>query len=1458
MPEKRTILLVEDESLIALMAREDLEQYGYTVITASSGRKAIDAVREKPGIDLILMDINLGPGKMDGTEAAEIILRDHDLPILFLSSYTRKDVVEQTDDVSSYGYVVKDSGIAVLDTSIKMAFKLHRAKQEIRARERSLAKTNERLELAQKAARIGMWDWDIAARSVTWTPQMFELFGLDEGKVTPSFDVWRDAVHPEDLTHVESLVGQALRDRSFLSTEYRILRPDGLVRWVSALGQAFYDDQGRPLRMAGTCIDITERKKTERALARSEIRFREFMANSPAAAWMKDEEGRFVYYNEAFRRAFDTCGEDWLGRNDFDIWPRERAEEFRKNDLEVREGGIPIEVIEETTDRGGPARYWLTSKFPITDVDGTRFVAGIGVDITERKLADDALRESEEQFRVMFETASVGMAQTDLETGRWLRVNRKMCDITGYSSNELLAMDLSGITHPEDREKSWQAFHGLVDGTSPYYRLEKRYIRKDGAVVWVNINVTVIRSTEGRLLRTVAAIEDITDRKQTAEKLFEEQERLRVIFKTSPAGILLVSPSGTITFANEKMAEMFGSTVDELIGSTYPSHIYPDERSIADRRMHQLIAGEIESLTSERHYIRKDGTGFWGYLNGRRQIDEQGRFLNLVGFILDITERKEAETLLATERRRLSDIIEGTNAGTWEWNVRTGETVFNERWAEIIGYTLEDISPTSIDTWLRFVHPDDLKVSRGLLRRHFSGDLPYYECEVRMQHRNGEWVWVLDRGRVAIRTEEGEPLVMSGTHQDISKQKWIEQSLKESAATVEQKNIELDSALARAVVANSAKNEFLANVSHEIRTPINGIMGMTGLLLDTELTPDQRRYAEVVRTSGESLLAVVNDILDVSKIEAGKLDLEILDFDLQNLLDDFAATMAGRAHEKGLELLCAADPRVPVPVRGDPGRLRQILNNLAGNAVKFTHRGEVAIRVTLSSETDDEVLLRFSVRDTGIGIPRDKISILFRKFTQADTSTTRKYGGTGLGLAISKRLAGLMGGEIGVDSVEGRGSEFWFTARFGKQTGGAPPETCATADLKGVRVLIVDDNATNREILFARLASWGMRPTDAPDGPTGLDILQAAKNEDDPFRIALIDMQMPGMDGETLGRLIKADPRIAETRMMMFTSVGIRGDARRFEDMGFSAYLTKPVRYQELKSVISLVLADGADGAATRLHTIVTRHLARDMTSRFEGSSAHILLTEDNITNQEVALGLLKKLGLKADAVADGQEAVKALGTIPYDLVLMDIQMPVMDGFTATRLIRDPESAVLDHGVPIIAMTAHAMQGDREKCLDAGMDDYISKPVSVAALVAVLEKWLPKGPDETEQMSVAAGEERVPPVIKHKVWDRTGMLERLANDETLAKEVIAAFLEDMPRQIQALKTFLDGGDAAGTRLQAHSIKGASANVGGERLRATAFEMEKAAKESRLSAVGASMDELERHFETLRTAMEKDV
>ncbi|MCK9296988.1 MAG: response regulator [Desulfobulbaceae bacterium] len=933
--------------------------------------------------------------------------------------------------------------------------------------------------------------------------------------------------------------------------------------------------------------------------------------------------------------------------------------------------------------------------------------------------------------------------------------------------------------------------------------------------------------------------------------LGESESLQRLLINNLGAGVMIIDArSQVIERVNPWAARLLGTPAEEMVGRVCHGFVcsaLPGGCPVMD-------AGR-SSGNLDRVIRRPDGSQV-SIMTSVQRIRIQGREKLLETFV-DITDRKRVEEAIRQGGELLTTIIEAIPMPVFYKDAQGVYLGCNTLFAEFLGKTKEEI----IGSTAFEIAPRDLaqRYHDADLELMVHGQTQIYEAAV--AHADGSRRQIMFH-KAPFFNADGSLSGLVGAMLDITDRKQAEEELLHMNRQLEVATVRSNDMAAKAAMASAAKSEFLANMSHEIRTPMNGVIGMTGLLLETDLTDEQRRYAEVVRASAESLLGLINDILDFSKIEARKLDLEILDFDLHNLLDDFASSMALRAQDKGLELLCSIDPEVPAQLRGDPGRLRQILVNLAGNAIKFTPAGEVAIRVSLLSAGDGDVLLRFAVRDTGIGIARDKIGLLFDKFSQVDASTTRQYGGTGLGLAISKQLAEMMQGEVGVTSEAGRGSEFWFTARLSRQQGGQQSEAPPAMDLRGLRVLIVDDNATSREILSTRLASWFMRPARTRDGREALAMLQQAQEEGDPFPIAVIDMQMPGMDGEELGRLIKADAQLADTQLVMLTSLGMRGDARRFEELGFAAYLTKPVRHHELYHVLSALprpcgaVVDQADkGQPPPRRPILTRHSARELRQLFAGSGARILVVEDNSTNQQVALGILARLGLHADAVANGAEAVKTLETIPYDLVLMDVQMPVMDGYEAARRIRRG-SAPLNSRIPIIAMTAHAMQGDREKCLAAGMNDYLAKPVASLEVAEKLKRWLGSGGQgrsrQPEREGAESGEDKL------AVFDLETMLKRLLGDKALARIVIEGFLQDIPQQMQVLHEVLAGGDAATAERQAHTIKGAAASVGGECMRAVAQEMEKAGKAGDLAAMRQRMAELEEQFDRLRQAMASEM
>ena len=659
---------------------------------------------------------------------------------------------------------------------------------------------------------------------------------------------------------------------------------------------------------------------------------------------------------------------------------------------------------------------------------------------------------------------------------------------------------------------------------------------------------------------------------------------------------------------------------------------------------------------------------------------------------------------------------------------------------------------------------------------------------------------------------------------DMTDVKAAQEELRHSAEHLHNSNRQLDQALQVAQAAACVKTSFLATVSHELRTPMNGVIGMTGLLMDTEPSEEQQSYIETIRQCGEALLNLINDILEYGKIEAGKLELECIDFNLRTTVEDVLGQFAERAQTKGLEITGLVHAAVPTGLRGDPGRLRQILTNFVGNAIKFTEQGDVTVQAFLEKDLADTVVVRFEVTDSGIGISPDVQARLFQPFTQADSSTSRKYGGTGLGLAISKQLTEQMGGSVGITSQPGHGSTFWCTAHFLKQTT-SPLAIMPSAELTGRRVLIVDDNESNRIILHHLVTGWGMVDDQARDAASAIALIEQQAGNGISYDVAIVDMLMPGKDGLQLAKELKVHPVGSRVRLVILTSLIQRGHAELARQAGFVAYLTKPARHDQLSNCLRTVLGFPelvGEGTVTPVTApappLITRHTLAET-----GSAARILVAEDNLINQKLTVRMLEKLGFQSDVVENGQEALAALARSSYAVVLMDCQMPLVDGLEATRLIRQREAAVQEFAVaappgtqhiPIVALTANAMRGDRERCLAAGMDDYLTKPVRKEDLKGILDRWIPVSIQSQVEHEGGAeynteGKDNRPlPVI----FDVAAMLRNIGGDMALLDELVELFLQRYQAMLEAIRAALAGRDQAAVEQAAHALKGTASNL----------------------------------------------
>lgn len=1107
-----------------------------------------------------------------------------------------------------------------------------------------------------------------------------------------------------------------------------------------------------------------------------------------------------------------------------------------------------------------------------------RVLDRVNSEVQQRESAIKALKENRDEIRLIIDStldAIIGINAEGIVT-TW---NPQATSIFGWSKEHIIGQPLTtAIIPPQYRQAhidGLKRFSATKKGTIVNQRLKLTALNRDGREF--PIELTIIPIFQDTTYSFYAFVRDLTEQQRTEEALRQETDLIKLMQQVAisaneaesvneafQASLDLICaytkwPVAHVYFReDEKTALLTPSTLWYLDNAeefhtfrtltqktTFSTGVGLPGRVLAHGR-----ASWIPDITQDPNFPRAKMAGELGIRGGfafpvmightvmgvleffSRSVETPNmrllEVMEIIGTQLGrVLERKRGELAREESDARIRGIVETAADAIITINESGIIQSYNSAAEHMFGYVPQEAIGQNVSILMPSPYQEE---HDGYLQRYCDGHTSTIFGKIRELLGKRKDGMSFPMELAVSETKVGIRRIFTGIVRDISDRKRQEQELREAKE--------------RAEMAATAKSQFLATMSHEIRTPMNGVIGMTGLLMDTELSTQQRQFAETVRSSGETLLKIINDILDFSKIEAGKLEFERIPFDLRTTLEESLELLAEAAGKKGLELVGLVNANVPTALQGDPGRLRQIFMNLTGNAIKFTSKGEIIVKISSEEETPDHVMIRVHIHDTGEGIPPDILPKLFRSFSQADSSTTRRYGGTGLGLAICKQLVQQMNGEIGVENRMEGGSTFWFTARFPKQPGLATFPAQTSVALEHLCVCAVDDHCTNRQLLEQYFQYWKMDGTVVEDPRKCLALLQQQAQTGRPFDLAILDMEMPNMDGFTLAKLIKSDDTVKHTRLILLTSLGRRGDATAAQQCGFSAYLTKPIRKGQLQACLETVMGLPFSDTPTEPQPLITSHFLKDLQRQ---QAIRILVVDDHQVNQQLGVLMVERLGFRADVAGDGHEALEALSRIPYDLILMDCQMPEMDGYEATRQIREAEAVRSDvqgtnafddlsrrpvH-VPIIAVTANAMQGDREKCLQSGMDDYLSKPIRPEELSNVLAKWLPKAGALSPPVPIISEPSTRP--SRHdsshsNFIDQNTLFElEIMGGHEFLQSMIQRFVEDALQCVTLIEQALDSQDLPKANEAAHGLKGISRNMGANVLAQAAMDLETACK-----------------------------
>ncbi|MBI4964579.1 MAG: response regulator [Desulfomonile tiedjei] len=1088
--------------------------------------------------------------------------------------------------------------------------------------------------------------------------------------------------------------------------------------------------------------------------------------------------------------------EVWV-RHGCGIWNGESKENLPEGTVRYTENTL-IGNIDNRLLRG----FWMLSR-----------------DITQRRLQEEALKESEKRFRQLYDNSPIMKHSID-EQGIIRNVNQQWLTELGYSRDEVTGTRIDSFMTPESAHRAFSTVLPQFWRDGRISNVPYQYVKKDGTVIDVILDSIAINDPQwGRV--SLSTVRNITDRKRAEEEAARTKSLLTTIVQNLPTAIYLKDADKLRYILWNKASEhLFGYPSEEVMGKTvydlFPggqadSFTAQDQRALKNRTLLDILEEPVDT--------RKMGTRI---VHSKKLpiFDVNGRARFLLGISEDITDSKRAEQEIieareeaAAEANKLRSMIEGMDAG-------------------IVMADGNDII-TEANSW--FLEKMNLRRDQ-VVGKSLWGFHPNAGIADRVRQMLEDWKSGKRKSGMVSNTNMAGMKVALGVQPITTGDVYAGVILNVTDVT------DLIEARVAAEAANQAKSDFLASMSHEIRTPMHGIMGMTELALQTALTDEQREYLETIKLSADSLLAVINDILDFSKIEAGKFDLEPIEFNLRDTIASTLESMRVHAQTKNLSLVAQIASDLPNPLVGDPGRVRQILVNLLGNAIKFTESGQVTVRVAVDSLTGTDLVLHFAVSDTGIGMPESKLEEIFAPFTQISTGMSRRYGGTGLGLAIAKELVGMMDGRIWVDSQVGSGTTFHFTARFSvkEKPAGTMSLPACNLDLHELSVLVVDNNVTNRRILEDMLRHLDMRATTCESAAAGLAKLDQIRDLGLCFPVIIVDAQMPEMDGFAFVEQVNKIPGLPKPTLIMLTSAGRRQDIERCKELGISAYLTKPVRQTELFRAIRTTLEMSTTEASET--SLVTKHSLPSMERPL-----CILLAEDNLVNQKLATRMLEQKGHSVVVASNGKEALEALAHGQFDLVLMDVEMPEMSGFEATAAIREQEKATGAH-TPIIAVTAHAMKGDMERCLEAGMDGYLAKPIRSAELFEVIRKF---ARNTQEGRALSSRRNTLEPAL-----DKSALMNQVGGDEGFVRQLAVLFLKESHDQLSALEQCVKDRDADGIARYSHSLKGALGSLHAARAAQAALELEQLARRGDVDRAAEAFDTLKKKIETVRAALEK--